>query len=135
MSNSRQSPDFELFVCAFKPPYALPNLLVTRVAGIEALARALVMDVECANGQEKKERYGKFKKRDPQSLVVQYLKSHGIGSASEAFGKDTWDMFKTAVDARNLLIHECTFLGQTKFEPLEEACSQVFDKLIALAEL
>jgi hypothetical protein len=49
------------------------------------------------------------------------------------FGEDTWKCFVYAVDYRNLLVHECTYLGLDVFPSLIEACEAVLNKLEKLA--
>jgi hypothetical protein len=44
-------------------------------------------------------------------------------------------LFGYAVDYRNLLAHECTYLGLDKFPSLIEACEAVLEKLARLGGL
>lgn len=112
-----------------------PNRLVTAVSAVEALARSLAMNHKAKSKQERKKLYSKYKDRSPKSLVAEYLTAHGIEDLHAFFGEDTWRLFGYAVDYRNLLAHECTYLGLDKFPSLIEACSDVLNSLAKLGRI
>lgn len=112
-----------------------PNRLVTAVSAVEALARSLAMNHKAKSKQELKKLYSKYKDRSPKSLVTEYLTAHGITDPHAFFGEDTWRLFGYAVDYRNLLAHECTYLGLDKFPSLIEACSDVLNSLAKLGRI
>ena len=112
-----------------------PNRLVTSVSAVEALARCLVMHDKAASKRQLKSSYGKYKDRPPKSLVQEFLRSQGITEAAGFFAEDTWRLFGYAVDYRNLLTHECTYLGQDKFPELIAACEEVLNRLAKLAKV
>jgi hypothetical protein len=112
-----------------------PNLLVTYVSAVEALARSLAMHVKSPSKAQLKQLYGKYRDREVKSLVIEYLASHGHDSPSDFFGSDTWRKFGYAVSYRNMLVHECTYLGQDKYPHLRQACQEVLQKLSGLAGL
>jgi len=116
-------------------PAAIPNRLVTRVAAIEGLIRSLLMHTHASTKQELKKLYPKFRYRKVQTMIAEYLKHKRDKSPEEYFGKDTWSTFKIAVEYRNLLVHECTYLGNYKYGPLEEACRSVYESLVKLSRL
>src|SRR5690348_12822730 len=62
-------------------------------------------------------------------LIIEYLASRGHSSPSDFFGEDTWRKFGYAVSFRNMLVHECTYLGQDKFPHLSQACQCVLQRL------
>ena len=82
-----------------------------------------------------KQLYGKYRHRETKSLVAEYLASRGHDSPSDFFGPDTWRKFGYAVSYRNMLVHECTYLGQDKYPHLSQACQVVLDKLTGLASI
>lgn len=112
-----------------------PNRLVTAVSAVEALARSLAMNHKAKSKEELKKLYSKYKDRSPKSLVTEYLTAHGITDPHAFFGEDTWRLFGYAVDYRNLLAHECTYLGLDMFPSLIEACSDVLNSLAKLGRI
>ena len=84
---------------------------------------------------ELKALYGKYRDREAKSLVTEYLSSQGKTNPADVFGSDTWRKFGYAVSYRNMLVHECTYLGQDKYPHLIEACKVVLDNLAGLAGL
>lgn len=112
-----------------------PNRLVTAVSATEALARSLAMHHRAHTKTELKKLYTKYRDRSPKTLVTEYLKDKGISDADAFFGEDNWRLFSYAVEYRNLLAHECTYLGLDKFPSLIEACEVVLSKLATLGGL
>jgi hypothetical protein len=115
-------------------PGAIPNLLVTNVSAVEALARSLVMHQHASSRQELVKVYGRFKSREAHTLVSDYLRSQDK-EPKAYFGDTTWAAFRLAVNYRNLLVHECTYIAVPKFNPLVRACRDVIDGLKRLARL
>ena len=109
-----------------------PNRLVTSVSAVEALARSLVMHTNVASKAGLLEEYPRYRYRKPEGLIREYLESKGIADPKAFFAEDTWQLFGYAVSYRNLLAHECTYLGLAKFPSLIRACE---DMLSALAKL
>jgi hypothetical protein len=109
-----------------------PNTLVTHVSAVEALARSLVLHNA---GSDPSAQYSKFRNHDPDKLVALFLERIRAGTPAEVLGQDVWQKFRYAVSYRNLLVHECTYLGQDKYPQLENACQLVLSKLIELAGL
>ncbi|MFZ2651708.1 MAG: hypothetical protein WA210_16545, partial [Burkholderiaceae bacterium] len=64
-------------------------------------------------------------------LVEAYVKLHG-STPKELFGEELWELFRLAVSARNLLVHECTYLDAQKYLPMAHSCTEV---LFGLAKL
>jgi hypothetical protein len=109
-----------------------PNTLVTHVSAVEALARSLVLHNA---GSDPSAQYSKFRNHDSDKLVALFLERIRAGSPAEVLGHDVWQKFRYAISYRNLLVHECTYLGQDKYPKLEDACQLVLSKLIELAGL
>jgi hypothetical protein len=112
-----------------------PNRLVTAVSAVEALARTLAMNQKAQTKAELDNIYPKYKNRAPKSLVKEYLLTRGISEPEAYFGEDTWSLFGYAIDFRNLLAHECTYLGLDKLPSLIEACNEVFESLVKLGRV
>lgn len=115
-------------------PKALPNKLVTRVAAVEALSRSLLMNQHARTKTDLKAIYPKFRYRKVAGMIEELLRIKKAGTPSRFFGKDDWHIFKIAVNYRNLLVHECTYLGLKKYQPLEEASNAIYDKLLHFAK-
>jgi hypothetical protein len=112
-----------------------PNRLVTAVSAVEALARTLAMGQKAKTKAELDNLYPKYKNRAPKPLVKEYLLAKGISEPDAYFGEDTWRLFGYAIDFRNLLAHECTYLGLDKFPSLIDACSEVLESLVKLGRV
>jgi hypothetical protein len=112
-----------------------PNRLVTAVSAVEALARALAMNHRCKSKTELNKLYPQYRNRPPKPLVKEYLLAKGIADPDTYFGEDTWRLFGYAIDYRNLLAHECTYLGLDKFPSLIDACNEILESLAKLGRV
>lgn len=112
-----------------------PNRLVTAVSAVEAMARSLVMNHHAATKADLLSSYPRFRYRKPETLVREFLSAKGISDPKEFFGESDWRFFGYAVDYRNLLAHECTYLALEKFAPLIAACDAILDKLAKLGRV
>lgn len=110
-----------------------PNRLVTSVSAVEAFARCLAMRRRATSKAELRKLYARYRGREAKSLVEEYLKTRGIDDPSDFLGEDNWTLFRYAVDYRNVLTHECTYLGLDKFPSLIQACEAVLEKLVELS--
>jgi hypothetical protein len=109
-----------------------PNRLITAVSAAEALARSLAMHHRARTRAELKKLYAKYRDRSPKTLVQEYLTDKGVSDADAFFEEDNWRLFSYAVEYRNLLAHECTYLGLDKFPSLIEACEAIVTRLAKL---
>lgn len=112
-----------------------PNLLVTHVSAVEAFARTLVMHAKAKSKADLEIGYGRFRDREVKTLIVQYLTDRHGQAPADAFGAVTWRRFGHAVSYRNLLVHECTYLGQHRYPQLIKSCQDVLHQLAQLAGL
>jgi hypothetical protein len=112
-----------------------PNRLVTVVSAVEALARSLAMSYYAASKADMKKLYANYRNRSPKSLVLEYLKYCGITDPTTFFAEDNWVLFGYAIEYRNMLAHECTYLGLDKFPSLIAACEEVLESLVKLGEI
>lgn len=116
-------------------PHAGPNQLVTHVSSVEALARTLVMHQYVKTKAGVAAIYPRYRYRKPKTLIEEYLRMHSGEDPATTFGADTWRLFGYAVEYRNLLAHECTYLARYNYDPLIQACVSVLEKLRLLAGL
>lgn len=112
-----------------------PNLIVAYVSAIEGFARSLAMHQEGHTKSELSAIYPKYRNMSAEKLIELYLQKK-INLAPHAyFGNEIWEKVGFAIGYRNLLAHECTYLGQDKYPDLIDACKQVLKKLITLEGL
>lgn len=104
-----------------------PNLLVTHVSAIEGLLRSLVIWAETHSGRPSAETYEIYRKWGVESL---YAKYRLLTNCGELVSDSTFQLVGYAVEYRNLLAHECTYLGQDKYPELITACA---DFLMAIS--
>lgn len=112
-----------------------PTRLVTVVSAVEALARSLVVHTSARTEAEIARVYESYRYENPETLVKEVLNLHGHLDPYIYFQEDTWSLFLSAVNFRNLIVHECTYLGQDKFPSLIQAGEEVLASLITLGGL
>ncbi len=112
-----------------------PNRLVTSVSAVEALARCLLQHVGARSKVDLRSAYPRYKNRTPSFLVREYLARRGIDDPAAFLEEDNWELFKHAIEFRNALVHECTYLGLDKFPSLIAACEAVLEKLVKLGNV
>jgi hypothetical protein len=108
-----------------------PNQLVTAVAAVEGFARSLTMHCHADSKAGLSEIYPKYRFKGPEDLIEEFLKASNRGTPSSLFATEDWRLFKFAVQYRNVLTHECTYLGQDTFPELLSACYRVLSALAA----
>lgn len=113
-----------------KHPDCGPNRLIQIVSAVEGLARALLVNEAVSTGDSVSHAYDQVRSLNASDLVRRCL---GPDPAS-MFPGETWDTFVVAVKYRNLLIHECTFLGQGRTDKLIASSSEVFELLARMAD-
>lgn len=114
-------------------PSAGANQLVIAVSSVEALARTLRAWADPQFESNPTGTYSKYRFAKVGELIQGYLGTKGVPDMESAFGQETWEQFGVSVEFRNLLVHECTGLGQDKYCSLISACELVREKLVALA--
>jgi hypothetical protein len=112
-----------------------PNRLVTAVSAVEALTRCLLQHISAKSKDDLRKAYPKFKDWTAKSLVREYLSRRGINDPATFLEEDNWKLFGYAVDFRNVLVHECTYLGLDKFPSLIGSCEAVLEKLVILGKV
>ena len=112
-----------------------PNRLVTAVSAVEALARCLMQHVGASSKADLRKAYPRYKDWSAKTLVREYLAGRGISDPAAFLEEDNWKLFGYAVDFRNVLVHECTYLGLDKFPSLIAACEAVLEKLVKVGNV
>ena len=80
-------------------------------------------------------RHRQFRATGPVELVEEVLRLRGAGRPLEHFGRDTWELFEVATRYRDLIVHECTYVGQDRHPYLVAAAESVLRGLIEVAGL
>jgi hypothetical protein len=114
-------------------PYNGPNKLVTMVSAVEGFARSLVVQHNVETADRMHKRYARFRYCTPDFLIEKSLRLHGKVVASAFFSEDTWPLFLLAVEFRNLVAHDATYLSGDKFPELIAASAEVLMALATLA--
>jgi len=112
-----------------------PARLVTIVSCVEALARSMI--VAAANPKTFADflrAYEPIERSGASWLVAEVLRLNGIADPGKHLKEDTWLLFGYAVDFRNMIVHEATYLGQDKW-PLYHATDEVLRELVRLGRL
>lgn len=102
---------------------------------MEALARSLLVHHLAIAKAGALSFYDLFSRTGAPSLVEAYFQAKCASTPEAVLGANTWNLFGHAVHYRNLLVHECTYLGQDKTPALMEACRMVLFKLAETAGL
>ena len=109
--------------------------LVTLVSAVEALARSLVVHAPGRPASTAEMRHRQVRTTGPVELVQEVLRLHGAKSPLQAFGTETWELFEVAARYRDLIVHECTYVGQDRHPYLIAAVDEVLRGLIELVGL
>src|SRR5688572_14838467 len=105
------------------------NRLIAHVSAVEGFARSLCMHLHARTKTDLSLVYSCYRRKGAEELVAEYLGALGLGGPSKVFGSATWKMFGFAVQYRNLLAHECTYLGHDLSPSLLGACDKVLERL------
>ncbi|MDB5752955.1 MAG: hypothetical protein JWP65_3376 [Ramlibacter sp.] len=108
--------------------------LVTIVAAVEALSRSLVVHASGRPSSTAEMRHRQFRDAAPAELVQEVLRLRGAARGQQQFGDD-WDRFEAATRYRDLIVHECTYVGQDRLPHLIAAAEVVLRGLIELGGL
>jgi hypothetical protein len=108
-----------------------PNRLIAYVSAVEGFARSLCMHLRAKSKAELSAIYPEYRWRGAEELIAEYFGAKDLGAPASQFEEGVWDLFRYAVQYRNLLAHECTYLGLDKSPGLVKACHTVLRKLAA----
>jgi hypothetical protein len=109
--------------------------LVTIVSAVEALARSLVVHAAGRPASTAEMRHKQFRQTGPVELVEEVLRLRGTRPPLQHFDGETWELFEVAARYRDLIVHECTYVGQDRHPYLIAAAESVLRGLIELAGL
>jgi hypothetical protein len=109
--------------------------LVTLVSAVEALARSLVVHSAGRPASTAEMRHRQFSGTGPVELVQEVLRLRGAPDGPRKFGGEAWEGFEAAARYRDLIVHECTYVGQDLHPFLIASATAVLRGLIELAGL
>jgi len=112
-----------------------PTRLITTVSAVEALARSLIVHAPGRPPATAHFRYQQVRNKQPLDLVEEALRLHGGKLPAEHVGAQAWALFELAIQARNLVVHECTYLGQDKYPAMIDAAERVLEAMVEVAGL
>ena len=109
-------------------PGVTANVLIASVSAAEGMARAILLMLQTKPDSDVMRLYSRIRNDSPKDLLAKIaaLKS---STPAKVFGNETVRLFRWAVEYRNLLIHEATFLNQADGSWLINAAQEVFLKL------
>lgn len=110
-----------------------PNQVVAAVAALEGFARAIAVKALRNNGTSLEAAYEKVRWAKPIDLVEKHALPALGTTANDAFGAEHWELLPAAIDFRNLLVHEATYLHGGMCQKLVDATVHVFDRLAELS--
>lgn len=112
-----------------------PNKLIQLVSAVEGLARTIAINIAVSSGESVENAYKKLRFEKPEILISEYIAKNFGKKPEDLIGEDNWELFGFAVEYRNLLIHECAFLGQDKSIPMISSLLKVFETLKQIANV
>ena len=114
-------------------PHLGPSVLVNAVSALEGFARAVAVRKRAAAGHTLQEAYATLRYEGPVELLRDHVcPAFGVDPATQ-FGVDAWSQIPEAVEFRNLLVHEATFLHGGTCKRLIAATRQCLDRLAQMA--
>lgn len=109
--------------------------LVTVISAVEALARSLVVHASGRPSSTAEMRHRQYRGTGPIELVEEVLRLRGAGPGAQHFALEDWELFEVATRYRDLIVHECTVIGQDRHPHLIAAGEAVLRGMIELAGL
>lgn len=109
--------------------------LVTVVSAVEALARSLVVHASGRPASTAEMRHRQYLQIGPVELVEEVLRLRGAANGAQHFRPEDWELFEVATVYRDLVVHECSTIGQDRHPHLIAATEAVLHGLVELAGL
>jgi hypothetical protein len=109
--------------------------LVTVVSAVEALARSLVVHAPGRPASTAEMRHRQYRGFGAVELVEEVLRLRGAGAGAQHFEREDWELFEVATVYSDLIVHECTTIGQDRHPFLIAATEAVLNGLVELAGL
>jgi hypothetical protein len=110
-----------------------PNLLIQHVSAVEGFARSVALDLAVQAGESRERAYDRLRNIGLVPLIREHIAEKINEDPEDLFGKDEWEVFDIAVQFRNLLVHEATFLRQGYTDELIRVCRTILIKLAIIA--
>lgn len=112
-----------------------PNKLIQLVSAVEGLARTIAIYMAVSSGEIIENAYKRLRFEKPEVLISEFIAKPMGKKPEDLIGKNNWELFGFAVEYRNLLIHECAFLGQDKSNPMISSLLSIFETLKQIANV
>ena len=116
-------------------PHHDPNLLIAYVSAVEGFARSLVMHLHGSTKEELSRAYPRYRNTKVEDMITEYLDKRKLQPPADFVPVNTGCEFQSAVQFRNVLVHEGTYLEPALSGPLIEASRDVLRGLSEAAGL
>ena len=114
-------------------PQLGPSVLVNAVSALEGFSRAIAVRVLVQAGTSVQKAYQFHRSTGTIDLITKHICPWLRTTPTAAFGAKVWQQIPEAVEFRNLLIHEATFLNGGTCKRLIAASRHCLDTLAALS--
>ncbi|MBU2862489.1 hypothetical protein KO489_01385 [Reinekea forsetii] len=105
------------------------NEIINKVSALEGVLRSIVIWQLNQNEKPSEDLYNKYRHMSAPKLYEKLCELLGV---ERIISSETYEVVEYAVKYRNLLAHECTYLGQDTYPGLIKACDEL---LVELAKL
>jgi hypothetical protein len=113
-------------------PDAGANEIIIKVSAIEGILRSLLIWKLNESERPSASLYGKYRNANVDSLYEDLCIALNV---ERLVTDECFEVVKYAVSYRNLLAHECTYLGQDTYPSLIKSCDDMLFELAKLAKL
>ena len=110
-----------------------PSVLVNAVSAFEGFSRAIAVRALVQAGTPAREAYQFHRGTGTVDLITKHICPWFHTTPTAAFGARVWQQIPEAVEYRNLLIHDATFLNGGTCKRLIAASQHCLDRLAALS--
>ncbi len=101
---------YRIAVSRIDNPHLGPSVLVNTVSALEGFARCVAVRQRISAGEDAEKVYTDLKFVGPVELLRDHVCVRFGVDPALAFGNDAWCQIDEAVEFRNLLVHEATYL-------------------------
>jgi hypothetical protein len=109
-----------------------PSVLVNAVSALEGFSRAVAVRALIETGTKLEEAYEYHRRASVVHLIARHICPILRTTPVKAFGAKAWGRIPLALEYRNLLIHEATFLNGGTCRQLIAATRHCLDRLATL---
>jgi hypothetical protein len=110
-----------------------PNQVVAAVAALEGFSRAVAVRAAVTRGTTLEGAYADLRRARPLDLILNHVLPALNVTPATAFDAEKWALVPKAIEFRNLLVHEATYLHGGTCRDLVEATVHVFERIAELA--